>query len=238
MCHRRRLVPDERRWPVGVLVVRPEGDVPAARHRRPHPYPRGRKRQTAAYSWRHYGVARWRLRKPRVIVLHFTGGNRYISAWNHFASNAPARGELPGVCTHYIAGRDGVLHEVVPPTIRCRHTIGLNHVSIGIEMVQRLGRGSHWAARRVLRRRRQIRPVLRLVLWRQRRCGIRARDVIGHAMANDSRYFRDLQGWRNDHSDWLRREVRSPMNRRSSAAGRRQPPNAPPVPAFAVAGKT
>ena len=33
------------------------------------------------------------------------------------------------------------------------------------------------------------------------------KDVIGHAMANDSPYFKDLEGWRNDHTDWLRRDV-------------------------------
>jgi hypothetical protein len=32
--------------------------------------------------------------------------------------------------------------------------------------------------------------------------------VIGHAMANESPYFKDLQGWRNDHTDWLKRDVR------------------------------
>jgi len=30
---------------------------------------------------------------------------------------------------------------------------------------------------------------------------------IGHAMANDAPQFRDLQGWRNDHTDWQRPEV-------------------------------
>ena len=27
-------------------------------------------------------------------------------------------------------------------------------------------------------------------------------------MANDDRYFEDRQGWVNDHSDWLERDVR------------------------------
>jgi hypothetical protein len=33
--------------------------------------------------------------------------------------------------------------------------------------------------------------------------------VIGHAMANDSPYFVDHEGWRNDHTDWQRRDVRT-----------------------------
>ena len=27
-------------------------------------------------------------------------------------------------------------------------------------------------------------------------------------MANDSPYFKDLQGWRNDHTDWLKGDVK------------------------------
>jgi hypothetical protein len=172
------------------------------------PYGQERRHQMARYSRRHYGKARWRLRRTRVIVLHYTGGSSWQSAWNHFASNVPARGELPGVCAHYIVGKRGTIRSVVPLEIRCRHAIGLNHRSVGIEMVQEAGRGSHWAARRILRRRPQVRAALALVAWLQRRLGVRTRDVIGHAMANGSPYFEDLQGWRNDHVDWRRREVR------------------------------
>ncbi|MFN2489350.1 MAG: N-acetylmuramoyl-L-alanine amidase [Actinomycetota bacterium] len=172
------------------------------------PYGAQRKRQMARYSRRHYGRARWRLRRPRVIVLHFTGGTSYSSAWNHFASNTPARGELPGVCTHYIVGKDGTIHALVRSSIRCRHTIGLNHRAIGIEMVQKTGVGSHWAAQQILGRRRQIRRTLRLTAWLKAKHGIAMRDVIGHAMANDSRRFKDLQGWTNDHTDWLERDVK------------------------------
>lgn len=172
------------------------------------PYPKHRKRQMAAYSKRHYGKRTWRLRDPKVIVLHFTGGGKYSSAWNHFASNAPSRGELPGVCTHYIVRKDGTINEVVRPGTRCRHAIGLNHRALGIEMVQRAGAGSHWAARKILQRKSQIRAALRLTRHLRNRYDIKLRNVIGHAMANDSPYFKDLQGWVNDHTDWLPREVR------------------------------
>ncbi len=172
------------------------------------PYGLERKRQMARYSRRHYGARRWRLRHPRAIVLHFTGGSRYSSAWNHFASNAPARGELPGVCAHYMITKTGRINEVVAPRIRCRHAIGLNHRAIGIEMVQETGRGSHWASRQILRRRKQVRAALRLVAWLRSRHSIKMRHVIGHAMANNSPFFKDLQGWRNDHTDWPWREVK------------------------------
>jgi hypothetical protein len=75
-------------------------------------------------------------------------------------------------------------------------------------MVQEAGRGSHWADQQILNRRPQASAALRLVRWLQDRYGIATRDVIGHAMANDHRWFKDLKGWRNDHTDWLTRDVR------------------------------
>ena len=172
------------------------------------PYGSERKRQMAAYSKRHYGYRRWELSHRRVVVLHFTASSTYESARSHFASNSPNRGELPGVCAHYIVDKDGSIYETVAPRIRCRHAIGLNHRSLGIEMVQEAGRSSHWADRQILERRPQIRAALRLVAHLRSRFGIRMRDVIGHAMANNSPYFKDLQGWRNDHTDWLWRDVK------------------------------
>ena len=49
---------------------------------------------------------------------------------------------------------------------------------------------------------------MRLVRWLQGRYSIPTGEVIGHAMANDDPHFKDLQGWRNDHTDWLKRDVR------------------------------
>jgi hypothetical protein len=172
------------------------------------PYPKKRKRQMGRYSKRHYGKRTWILSDPPAIVLHLTSGSSYRSAWNHFASNAPNRGELPGVCAHFIVGKRGNIYRLVPTKIRCRHAIGLNHKSIGIEMVQEIGSGSHWAATQVFKRRPQIRAAVRLTDHLRDRFGIRLRNVIGHAMANDSPFFKDRQGWRNDHTDWLARDVR------------------------------
>jgi N-acetyl-anhydromuramyl-L-alanine amidase AmpD len=167
-----------------------------------------RRAQMAAYSQRHYGEREWRLEDPKVIVLHFTATDSYASAWSTFDSNAPNMGEMPGVCSHYVIEQDGTIDELVPPRIRCRHTIGLNHTSIGIEMVQETGRGSHWADQQVLDRHPQIRAAVRLVRWLQSRYGIPTGEVIGHAMANDDPHFKDLEGWTNDHTDWLKRDVR------------------------------
>ena len=162
----------------------------------------------AAYSDRHYGRARWRLRSPNVIVLHFTGGSSYQSAWNTFAANSPNRDELPGVCAHFVLGQSGTIHKLVDLDVRCRHAIGLNYTSIGIEMVQETGRGAHWADRQILHRRPQIRNALRLVRYLRAKFGVRMRNVIGHSMANNSPFFRDYEGWVNTHTDWQWRDVK------------------------------
>ena len=167
-----------------------------------------RRAEMAAYSQRHYGDREWRLDRHDAIVLHFTATDSYSAVWNTFNANTPERGELPGVCAQYVIKQSGTIAELVPPRIRCRHAIGLNHRSIGIEMVQSAGPGSHWADQQILHRHPQIRSALRLVAWLQGRYGISIHDVIGHAMANDSPYFKDLEGWRNDHTDWLKQDVR------------------------------
>jgi N-acetyl-anhydromuramyl-L-alanine amidase AmpD len=174
----------------------------------PVPFPRARKREMAAYSLRHYGSRSYRL-TPHVIVLHFTANNSYSATWNTFASDSPNLGELPGTCAHFVISKDGVIHQLVSLRLRCRHTIGLNDSAIGIEMVQETGQGAHWADQQILNRPRQINAALRLVRWLQARYHIGTGDVIGHAMANTHRRFHDLEGWRNDHSDWQRADVRA-----------------------------
>jgi N-acetylmuramoyl-L-alanine amidase len=199
-----------------LLASSPAGPAsPGPRHLdRPHirddriPYGDARKREMAGYSRRHYGRHTWRLRHTHLIVLHFTDGPTWRSARSTFAANAPSQGELPGVCSHYIVDKRGGIHEIVPPRIRCRHTIGLNYTAIGVEMVQVARRGSHWGDRRILHRKRQIRAALRLVNYLRLKLRLPINHVIGHAMANRSSYFKDLEGWRNDHTDWLWRDVR------------------------------
>jgi N-acetyl-anhydromuramyl-L-alanine amidase AmpD len=177
-------------------------------HEDPISYGVHRRAEMAAYSHRHYGDREYRLTNPQVVVLHFTATDSYSSVWSTFDSNAPNMGELPGVCSHYVIEQDGTINELVPPRLRCRHTIGLNYTAIGIEMVQATGRGSHWADQQILARGPQIRAALRLVRWLQSRYGIPTGEVIGHAMANDDPHFKDREGWVNDHTDWLKRDVK------------------------------
>jgi hypothetical protein len=166
-----------------------------------------RRAQTAAYVHRHTGTRTWTL-DPTLIVLHYTESDTYASARSLFESNVPNRGERPGTCAHYVIDQDGTIHELVPPTVICRHTVGLNHLAIGIEFVQSSsGHDPRWAVQQVLRRKAQVAAGVALVEDLQRRFAIADGDVIGHAMANDAKGFRDLQGWRNDHIDWQQPEV-------------------------------
>jgi len=171
----------------------------------PIPFGHDRKHQMANYSKRHYGERAWRLnrRQVRAVVLHYTAGSSYSSAWNTFASNAPALGERPGVCAQFIVDKDGTVYRLTSLKIRCRHAIGINHRSIGIEMVQQDLGDPVKTAEAILDRHRQVRPAVRLVAWLKQRYHVKRRDIIGHAMVNDSHLFQERTSWRNDHSDWL-----------------------------------
>lgn len=140
---------------------------------KPIPYGERRRRQMAAYSRRHYGTWGWKLDAPTAIVEHYTTGTTWQGAWNTFASNAKHLGEYPGTCTQFIVHTDGTIYQLASLGIRCRHTIGMNQLSIGIEHVGR-------SDAEVLRNGVQMRSSLRLSLWLVARFGIEIRNVIGH----------------------------------------------------------
>ena len=176
--------------------------------RDPIPYGPRRLAEMAAYAKRHYGVASHRLH-VRLIVLHFTasGAGSYPGVHATFAADTPNKGELPGTCAHFVVDQDGTIYQLVRLDVMCRHAIGVNDRAIGIEMIQATGPSSHWADQQILHRRPQIRSVLRLVRWLQSTYAVPKHDVIGHAMVNDSPFFHDREGWRNDHTDWQREDV-------------------------------
>jgi beta-N-acetylhexosaminidase len=150
---------------------------------RPIPFPGKRKRQMRAYAERHYGLSTYELSEPRVIVEHWTAGNSFSSAYNTFAANMrdPELHELPGTCAHFVIDSDGTIYQLVPLGIMCRHTVGLNYTSIGIEHV-----GTSDAA--VLGNRRVLRSSLELSAWLSCRFDIKLRDVIGHNESLTSRF--------------------------------------------------
>ena len=171
---------------------------------RPIPFGHRRKRETAAYAKRHYGVHTWSLTEPQVIVEHYTGGHSFRSAWNTFASNERHLGERPGVCAHFVIDSNGKIYQLVDTSIICRHTVGLNYTAIGIEHV-----GT--SDGQILHDRRQIRASLHLTVWLMQEFGIALGDVIGHAESLRSSFYRErVPAYRcQTHSDWRHRDMRT-----------------------------
>ena len=151
------------------------------------PYSKKRKRQMAAYSKRHYGRYKWRLRNPKLIVIHYAVAGSIGAIYNTFAPNNPDPefGERPGVCSHYAVGGGGGTVKFVRPSIRCRHVVGLNHVAIGIEHVG-------FSDSDVLNRPAQLNASLRLSQWLRCRFGIPVEGVIGHNESLSSPYYKEL----------------------------------------------
>lgn len=166
---------------------------------KPIPYGDRRRRQMAAYSRRHYGTWGWKLDAPAAIVEHYTTGTTWQGAWNTFASNSKHLGEYPGTCTHFIVHTDGTIYQLASLGIRCRHTIGMNQLSIGIEHVGR-------SDAEVLRNAVQMRSSLRLTLWLVARFEIEIRNVIGHGESLQSPLRRErYASWKcMTHSDMSR----------------------------------
>ena len=153
---------------------------------KPIPFPRERKQQMAAYSRRHYGIDSYRLREPKVIVQHYTVTSTFQQTFNTFAPNRPdpELKELPGTCAHYVIDRNGTIYQLVPRSIMCRHTVGLNYTSFGIEHVG-------MSDRDVMGNKRQLAASLRLTRWLQCRYGIATKDVIGHSESLSSPFHEE-----------------------------------------------
>ena len=191
---------------------------------KPIPFGAQRKAETAAYSKRHYGITTWRLARPKVIVEHYTASTTFSSAYATFAADTPDAElhELPGVCAHFVVDTDGTIYQLVPTTIRCRHTVGLNYTAIGIEHV-----GTSDAA--ILGNRRQLDASLRLTAWLMATYGIQLRNVIGHAESLTSPYHKELYGpWRcQTHGDWVRVDMDIYRGRLAAVARRYHVPLGP-----------
>jgi N-acetylmuramoyl-L-alanine amidase/Zinc carboxypeptidase len=186
---------------VGRLARTSGAPAPAVRQWR-IPFGAQRKRQMRRYARRHYGIDDYLLRDPRVIVLHLSVTDTAAQVFNTFAPNHPdpELGELPNVCAHYVVDRRGVIFQLVSRRLMCRHTVGLNYTSFGIEHVGRTNAG-------VFSARRQLRASLSLVRWLQDRYGIRTRNVIGHNESLRSPFHRERVEAlkRQTHGDFPRR---------------------------------
>jgi beta-N-acetylhexosaminidase len=170
----------------------------------PIPFTPTRRAETAAYARKHYGLDTWQLRNPRVIVEHLTANTSFASTFATFAPDRPDAElhELPGICAHFIVDADGTIYQLVPLTMICRHTVGLNYTAIGIEHVA-LSDGA------VLANAKQLSASLRLTAWLMQRYGISLGNVIGHNESLTSPYHRELyRPWRcQTHADWRRADM-------------------------------
>jgi N-acetylmuramoyl-L-alanine amidase len=193
---------------------------------KPIPFGAVRRAETAVYARRHYGLATWRLVHPRVIVEHYTASNSFSSTYSTFATDAPdgELHELPGVCAHFVIDTDGTIYQLVPTSVMCRHTVGLNWTAIGIEHV-----GTSDA--QILANPRQMRASLALTAWLMNRYGIQLRNVIGHNESLTSRYHNEhVATWRcQTHGDWPRGDMNVYRRRLAALARRYGVPLGPPA---------
>jgi N-acetylmuramoyl-L-alanine amidase len=168
------------------------------------PFPKKRKREMAAYSKRHYGQYKWRLNNPKLIVEHYAEAGSISSIFNTFAPDRPdvEFHQLPGVCSHFAVSASGGVYKFVPPTIRCRHTVGLNHVAIGIEHVG-------FSDADILNRSAQLNASLQLTQYLRCRFGLPVEQVIGHNESLSSPFYKELdprfKG--QTHGDWNKTDM-------------------------------
>jgi N-acetylmuramoyl-L-alanine amidase len=170
----------------------------------PIPFGAKRKAQAAAYAERHYGIHTYKLVHPHVIVIHYTDGPSFQSAYNTFAPDVPDSElhELPGTCSHFVIDPAGVIHQLVSLGIICRHTVGLNWTAIGIEHVG-------YSDRQILDNPRQLGASLRLVRWLRCRFQITIANVIGHNESLNSPYHHErVPSLRTQtHGDWVHADM-------------------------------
>jgi N-acetylmuramoyl-L-alanine amidase len=150
------------------------------------PFGATRKREMSAYSRRHYGTPGYRLVAPKVIVEHIAVAGSTGAVRATFAPDRPDSElhELPGTCSHYVVGATGTVVALVPVSIRCRHTVGLNDVAIGIEHVG-------FRDGDLLSRPAELRASLRLTQYLRCRFAIAVKNVIGHNESLSSPYHHE-----------------------------------------------
>jgi beta-N-acetylhexosaminidase len=207
---------------LGAVAV-PSGHAARATALRPHivskpiAFPAKRKAEMQAYARRHYGLATWQLRNPKVIVEHVTVSSTFSSAFSTFDADVPDSElhELPGTCAHFVIDTDGTIYQLVLLGVMCRHTVGLNWTAIGIEHVG-------MSDAQVMGNARQLASSLALTAWLMSRFHIGLGDVIGHNESLTSRFHKELYpGWRcQTHGDFVRADMNVYRSRLATVAKR------------------
>jgi len=80
--------------------------------------------------------------QPRMVVVHYTAIPSLQETMDYFQSNVIegsreviVRNGKVNVGIQFVVDQDGVIYRSYPETVISRHTIGLNHVAIGIENI-------------------------------------------------------------------------------------------------------
>ena len=78
---------------------------------------------------------------PKMVVVHWTAGASARSAFHTFRQERQTGQRIRrdwnavNLAAHFVVDRDGTIIRLMPETRMGRHTIGLNHLAIGIENV-------------------------------------------------------------------------------------------------------
>ena len=99
----------------------------------PLPFSDYRDELTRQYTMNHYGFSTSTI-DPRAVVVHWTAGSTWESAYNIFYDDLLWDGEV-NVSSQFIVDRDGTIYRLMPETKLARHAIGYNWCAIGIENV-------------------------------------------------------------------------------------------------------
>jgi N-acetylmuramoyl-L-alanine amidase len=158
-----------------------------------------------AGRWIHYGEDTALLSDPKVIVEHYTETATAQAAYNTFAPDLPDSEfhELPNTCAHFLVERSGKIDQLVPLTLRCRHTVGLNWTAIGIENIG-------FSDLEIIKDRKQFDASLALTRWLRCTYGIALKNVIGHNESLSSPYHHErVPSFQHQtHSDWNSADMR------------------------------
>lgn len=97
---------------------------------------------TRVYAKHHYGLDGHSLSAPKMVVVHYTVVPTLEGVIGVFRPDrlASHRKDIRGhgevnVGVHFVVDRDGKIYRLLPTDVMGRHTIGFNHVALGIENI-------------------------------------------------------------------------------------------------------
>ena len=99
-----------------------------------------REELTREYARMHYDMDITTI-EPRAVVVHWTAGDTFESAFKTFYNETLGYDDegLVNVSSQFIVDRDGTIYSLMPETKLARHAIGYNWCAIGIENVGGVG---------------------------------------------------------------------------------------------------